>query len=94
VIGGGDSGIRYEKDGEIARVTLERPDAVNAMNQRMHRELALVRDDIETDDDIRAAVLTGAGERAFTVGQDPRERARLDREGTPPTSFGSRGQPG
>jgi crotonobetainyl-CoA hydratase/dehydration protein DpgD len=94
VIGGGDSGVRYEKDGQIARVTLDRPEVLNAMNQRMHRELALVWDDIEADDDIRAAVLTGAGERAFTVGQDLRERARLDREGTPPTSFGSRGQPG
>ncbi|MEU6276980.1 enoyl-CoA-hydratase DpgD [Streptomyces populi] len=92
--GGGESGVRYEKDGQIARVTLDRPEVLNAMDQRMHRELALVWDDIEADDDIRAAVLTGAGERSFTVGQDLRERARLNREGTPPTSFGSRGQPG
>lgn len=60
MIGGGDSGVRYEKDGRIARVTLDRPEVLNAMNQRMHRELALVWDDIEADDDIRAAVLTGA----------------------------------
>ncbi|WP_343235938.1 enoyl-CoA-hydratase DpgD [Streptomyces sp. SID10815] len=94
MIGGGDSGIRYEKDGQVARITLDRPDVLNAMNRRMHQELALVWDDVETDDDIRVAVLTGAGERSFTVGQDLRERARLDQEGTAPTSFGSRGQPG
>ncbi|MER6079111.1 enoyl-CoA-hydratase DpgD [Streptomyces sp. NPDC001833] len=94
MIGGGDSGVRYEKDGHVARVTLDRPEVLNAMNHRLHRELALVWDDVEADDDIRVAVLTGAGERAFTVGQDLRERARLDREGTAPTSFGSRGQPG
>src|SRR5262249_12691080 len=60
----------------------------------MHEELAAAWDDIEIDDDVWVAVLTGAGDRAFSVGQDLRERARLDRDGTPPSSFGSRGQPG
>jgi crotonobetainyl-CoA hydratase/dehydration protein DpgD len=94
VIGGGNSGVRYEKKDRVARVTLDRPEVLNAMDQRMHEELALVWDDIEADDDIRVAVLTGAGDRSFSVGQDLRERARLDREGAPPTTFGSRGQPG
>ncbi|WOX07947.1 enoyl-CoA-hydratase DpgD [Streptomyces sp. N50] len=94
MIGGGDSGIRYEKKDHVARVTLDRPSVLNAMNLRMHEELARVWDDVEADDDIRVAVLTGAGDRSFTVGQDLRERARLDREGAAPTTFGSRGQPG
>jgi dehydration protein DpgD len=86
--------VRYEKKEHVAYVTLNRPEVLNAMDQRMHAELALAWDDIESDDEVRVAVLTGAGERAFCVGQDLRERARLNQEGAGPTTFGSRGQPG
>jgi crotonobetainyl-CoA hydratase/dehydration protein DpgD len=86
--------VRYEKKDHVARVTLDRPDVLNAMDLRMHEELAEVWDDVEADDEIRVAVLTGAGERAFSVGQDLRERARRDEAGTPGSTFGSRGQPG
>nr|ADU56171.1 hypothetical protein CA915-50 [uncultured organism CA915] len=64
------------------------------MDLRMHEELAEIWDDVEADDGIRVAVLTGAGDRAFSVGQDLKERAGRDAAGTPPSSFGSRGQPG
>ncbi|MGC3864090.1 enoyl-CoA-hydratase DpgD [Micromonospora chersina] len=86
--------VRYEKADHVARVTLDRPEVLNAMDLRMHAELAEVWDDVEADDDVRVVVLTGAGDRAFSVGQDLRERARLDSDGVPPSSFGSRGQPG
>ncbi|MFJ6141698.1 enoyl-CoA-hydratase DpgD [Streptomyces sp. XY431] len=86
--------VRYEKKDHVAHVVLDRPDVLNAMDQRMHEELAAVWDDVEADDDVRVAVLTGAGERSFSVGQDLKERALLNRQGTPPTTFGSRGQPG
>ncbi|MEU5002615.1 enoyl-CoA-hydratase DpgD [Streptomyces sp. NPDC021622] len=86
--------VRYETKDHVAHVTLDRPDVLNAMDLRMHEELAAIWDDVEADDDIRVAVLTGAGDRSFSVGQDLRERARLGEEGTPPTTFGSRGQPG
>nr|UNQ78294.1 enoyl-CoA hydratase/isomerase family protein [Microbispora sp.] len=86
--------VRYEKKDHVAYVTLDRPAVLNAMDLRMHEELAEVWDDVEKDDDVRAAVLTGAGERSFSVGQDLKERARLDAEGARPTTFGSRGQPG
>jgi crotonobetainyl-CoA hydratase/dehydration protein DpgD len=92
--GADKGGVRYEKKGHVAYVTLDRPAVLNAMNQRMHEELATIWDDVEADDDVRVAVLTGAGERAFSVGQDLRERALLDRQGVPPSTFGSRGQPG
>jgi dehydration protein DpgD len=88
------TGVRYEKKDHVARVTLDRPEVLNAMDSAMHEELAGVWDDIEADDEVRVAVLTGAGDRAFSVGQDLKERARLGREGAPPTTFGSRGQPG
>lgn len=86
--------VRYEKKDHVAHVTLNRPSALNAMDLRMHEELASIWDDVEADDEVRVAVLTGAGERSFSVGQDLRERARLDREGMPRSTFGSRGQPG
>ncbi|MFD8598148.1 enoyl-CoA-hydratase DpgD [Kitasatospora sp. NPDC059646] len=86
--------VLYERAGHVARVTLNRPEVLNAMDLRMHAELGEVWDEVERDDDVRLVVLTGAGERAFSVGQDLKERARLDREGTPPTTFGSRGLPG
>ncbi|QXJ21471.1 enoyl-CoA hydratase/isomerase family protein [Actinomadura graeca] len=86
--------VRYEKKDHVARVTLDRPEVLNAMDLRTHEELAAVWDDVESDDAVRVAVLTGAGDRAFSVGQDLKERARLDGRGAPPTTFGSRGQPG
>jgi crotonobetainyl-CoA hydratase/dehydration protein DpgD len=86
--------VRYEKKGHVAQVTLDRPDVLNAMDLRMHEELREVWDDVETDDDVWVAVLTGAGDRAFCVGQDLKERDRLNREGASATTFGSRGLPG
>ncbi|MFD1535405.1 enoyl-CoA-hydratase DpgD [Nonomuraea guangzhouensis] len=89
-----DRRVRYEKRDQVAWVTLDRPAVLNAMDARTHEELAEIWDDVEADDSVRVAVLTGAGERAFSVGQDLRERARLDQAGVPATTFGSRGQPG
>ena len=82
--------VRYEKRGHVAHVTMNRPEVLNAMDRAMHAELAEIWDDVEADDDVRAVVLTGAGDRAFSVGQDLKERARLNEA----TTFGSRGQAG
>lgn len=87
--------VRYDKCDRVARVTLDRPEVLNALDLRTHEELAAVWDDVEADDDILVAVLTGAGDRAFSVGQDLTERAAQDRAGPqPPGTFGSRGRPG
>lgn len=86
--------VRYDKKDHIGFVTLDRPAVLNAMDLRMHEELASVWDDVEADDDVRVVVLTGAGDRSFSVGQDLRERAWLDQQGAPRPTFGSRGQPG
>ncbi|MFF5176181.1 enoyl-CoA-hydratase DpgD [Micromonospora sp. NPDC000089] len=89
------SGVIYVKDGHVARVTLNRPQALNAMNLRMHEELADVWDDFEQDDDLWVAVVSGAGSRAFSVGQDLKELVQRTETGAAePTSFGSRGRPG
>lgn len=86
--------VRYDKKDGVAFVTLDRPEVLNAMDSATHRELAEVWDDVEADRAVRVAVLTGAGGRAFSVGQDLKERAALNAEGAEPTTFGSRGQPG
>jgi crotonobetainyl-CoA hydratase/dehydration protein DpgD len=87
--------VRYEKRGRVASVTLDRPRVLNAMDRRMHEELAEVWDDFERDDELWLAVLTGAGEHAFSVGQDLTELAERTADGTAePATFGSRGGPG
>jgi enoyl-CoA hydratase/carnithine racemase len=89
-----DSLVLYVKRGRVAHVTLNRPHVLNAMDLRTHEALAAAWDRFEADDDVWVAVLSGAGDRAFSVGQDLTERARLDEAGEPPSTFGSRGRPG
>ena len=63
--------IVYEKAPPRATITLNRPDALNAFDFRMLREIARACEDVSWDDDIRALVITGNG-RAFCVGADLR----------------------
>lgn len=87
--------VVYEKRAHVAYVTLNRPDVLNAMNLEMHEALCKVWDDVEADDEIRVVVLTGAGDRAFSVGQDLKELASNTQAGrAEPSSFGSKGKPG
>jgi enoyl-CoA hydratase/carnithine racemase len=57
----------------IALVTLNRPDRLNALNFALIDRLMAALDAIETDDGVRAVILTGAGERAFSAGADIHE---------------------
>ena len=61
--------IDIQADGALRIVTLNRPDALNAVNDDLHVGLARVWDEISEDPGARAAVLTGAG-RAFSAGGD------------------------
>jgi crotonobetainyl-CoA hydratase len=54
----------------VARVTIDRPSVLNALDRAATDELEAVWQRLETDADIRAIVLTGAGERAFCAGAD------------------------
>lgn len=69
--------IRYEQHGNIAYVTLNRPDALNAFNYDMLRELGDITESIRINPDIRVVIFTGAGEKAFSVGADLKERKTL-----------------
>jgi enoyl-CoA hydratase/carnithine racemase len=89
-----DPRVRYEKRGRVAYVTIDRPAVLNALDVRTHEELAEIWDDFEHDDDLWAGVLTGAGDRSFSVGQDLKELVKRLESGVRPSTFGSRGQPG
>lgn len=67
--------IQIEKSDGVAVVTLNRPEAMNAMSRDMRRALDQAFKELNADDSIRAIVLTGAGERAFTAGLDLKELA-------------------
>lgn len=62
--------LKYEKDGHVAVVTLNRADKLNALNVTLMDELSVVLDEIHADKDVRCAVLTGDGDKAFSVGFD------------------------
>ena len=59
-----------EKKGAVLTVTLNRPEVMNALHPEAHAELASIFDDFAKDDELRLAVITGAGDRAFCTGSD------------------------
>lgn len=61
--------VRYEKAGRVAYVTLDRPEALNALNDQLNEELAYVWAAFEADEDVDVAIVTGAG-KAFCAGVD------------------------
>lgn len=71
------TGIRVDVADRIATITLDRPDALNALTIPMKQALLDALDDVAAAADVRAVILTGAG-RAFCAGQDLRERLEPD----------------
>jgi enoyl-CoA hydratase len=67
--------VRYEKDGFTARITLNRPAQMNALNERAIRELTCAFEHARADVEVRGVLLTGAGDRAFIAGADITELA-------------------
>jgi enoyl-CoA hydratase/carnithine racemase len=61
--------IIYEKKNAVVKITLNRPEALNALNKVMFREIGQALEDAEKDDTIRVVVITGSG-RAFCAGVD------------------------
>jgi len=65
--------VLITRDDAVATVTLNRPDAMNALSKALRADLAAAMREVAGDDSIRAIVLTGAGTRAFTAGLDLKE---------------------
>jgi enoyl-CoA hydratase len=70
--------VRVEWDGELAVVTIDRQEKLNALNADVMGELGGVFESLGADGAVRAVVLTGAGGRAFVAGADIAELARMD----------------
>ena len=62
--------ILYEKRGRVAYITINRPEARNAIDLETSRELAQAWQDFRDDENVWIGVLTGAGEKAFSAGAD------------------------
>lgn len=62
--------IKFDKKDQIATVTINRPEKLNALNMAVMSELRETFTQIKDDSEIRVAILTGAGEKAFVAGAD------------------------
>jgi enoyl-CoA hydratase/carnithine racemase len=65
--------ILYEKSGRIATITIDRPEALNAIDPQTNQELTEAWQEFANDDDLWIGILTGAGDRAFCAGADLKE---------------------
>ncbi len=65
--------VEYVKEGKIAIITINRPEAMNAINNEVARGVRGAFIDYNEDDNLWAAILTGAGDRAFCAGADIKE---------------------
>ena len=72
--------VRFEKKDNIALVTIDRPEALNALNSTVIAELEQVVAELENDGTVRAMILTGEG-RSFVAGADIGEQYPLDLDG-------------
>ena len=78
--------ILYEKRDRIAIITINRPERMNAINPQTSFDLYTAWCDFRDDPDLWVAILTGAGEKAFSAGNDLVETARSGREEAPTRS--------
>lgn len=75
--------VLYEKKGQIAYLTMNRPERMNALGADISRGLHEGVTDFRNDPDSRVLIITGSGERAFCAGGDLKEMAERSRSGEP-----------
>src|SRR5256714_8606490 len=73
--------VIYEKKGHIAYVTINRPEVMNALHYDTNVELSEAFDDFKQDDESWVAIVTGAGNRAFSAGNDLKATATATAKG-------------
>lgn len=73
--------VIYEKKGHIAYVTINRPEVMNALHYAANVELDEIFTDFKQDDEMWVAIITGAGERAFSAGNDLKATAEATAKG-------------
>lgn len=67
--------LLYEKHDGIGKITVNRPEKLNALNQKVMKELHACFESARDDGEVRVVILTGAGEKAFVAGADIKELA-------------------
>lgn len=67
--------ILVEKKGNVAVITVNRPDKLNSLNSKVHAEGVAALDELRPDDEVRVVVITGAGQKSFIAGADISEFA-------------------
>ena len=72
--------LEYMSDGQVAIITLNRPHADNAITTRLATQLIEILETVAARPSVRVVVLTGAGDRAFSVGGDLYERRQMTKE--------------
>jgi E-phenylitaconyl-CoA hydratase len=72
--------VIYDVKDKIARLTINRPEAMNAMDADVYAELSRAWSDVRDNPDVWVAIITGAGEKAFTAGADLKTRITQTRE--------------
>ncbi len=73
-----DSALLIRREGPLTTAILNRPDKLNVLNKEMFDELASLVDVLEVDKTTRTLIITGAGEKAFCVGADLKERQGMN----------------
>ncbi len=73
--------VLYETKDQVAQITLNRPDQMNAQNRELRERLNEIIAEINSDPQVLVAIIKGAGDRAFSTGMDLKERASLDAKG-------------
>ena len=77
-----------ERDGHVLTVTLNRPERMNALHSPAHFELDQVFNDFEANSNLWVCILTGAGDRAFSAGNDLKFQAEGGTREKPKSGFG------
>jgi enoyl-CoA hydratase/carnithine racemase len=78
---------KVQDEGRLRIVTLNRPEVLNALHADAHFELTAVWDEFAARDDLWVGIVTGAGERGFSAGNDLKVQAAGKRKPGPPTGF-------
>ena len=69
--------ILVDRDGSVQTITLNRQEVLNAAREETFHELDEVLDELATDEEVKAVIITGAGDRAFCAGGDVRALAKM-----------------
>ena len=74
------AGVRLERRGSIALVTLDRPERMNALSRALVARFGEIGREVAAQDDVRLVIVTGAGDKAFCAGADLKERAGMSQD--------------